>query len=657
MAAIARVSELPLCLLLLCLLLPSLAHARVNSVPELENRMYATLQGSPCVRWLNLTGELGCGNPQRTLAKAPIQSADKPLDSPAAVLVPSEKAFRDFVNRFGENENVIGVLVENGSRVGTGDSDDVQFPQSQFAPYENRAWIWNSAGSGLMQRRFNFPVFLLSPESTLLAQKLASENADNGFKRPTNVVEFGEIMQTTKAETYTSESCLRELSCLPLGGYSVMSTFPAVNVSAPVTKPVVVAMASMDAATFFRDVAPGADSPMSGVMALLAAVDAMSRVDGFNEFPKRLVFLVFTGEARGYLGSRQFLAQLKKGNFVDYGLTTSSIKQVLEVGSVGQASQSTFFAHKQATAASASTQQILESLRLSAAATSSTVKLANAANPGIPPSSLMTFVHNDPSVAGVVLEEFDTAFSNKFYHSQYDDKINVNTTSIAAAASILASTLVMLASGNTDSPILKSIQANTSLVEELVECFSSTSPGMRCRLVESLMTASQDVASQYVGVFQADPSVLPNSTPEIIGDTTRFVWNFLADRTSLQRENLPAKCASECKIPEEVCVGTTKTQQGQCRASATRYVPAYSPRLKFQEYWWELLPLEAGDKMGAADPVYTESFWNSISIRAYQQEGAWYDELILFSGVCVTFVSVVSIYISRSFLSKRLKRA
>lgn len=142
---------------------------------------------------------------------------------------------------------------------------------------------------------------------------------------------------------------------------------------------------------------------LAGVIALLAAVDALSRVDGFNEFPKRLVFLVFTGEARGYLGSRQFLAQLKKGNFVDYGLTTSSVRQVLEVGSVGQASQSTFFAHKQATAASASTEQILKSLRLSAAATSSTVKLADASNPGIPPSSLMTFVHNDPSVAGMYM--------------------------------------------------------------------------------------------------------------------------------------------------------------------------------------------------------------------------------------------------------------
>ena len=114
-------------------------------------------------------------------------------------------------------------------------------------------------------------------------------------------------------------------------------------------------------------------------------------------------------------------------------------------------------------------------------------------------------------------------------------------------------------------------QVNVSLVEEMVECFFSTSPGMRCRLVESLMTASQDVASQYVGVFQADPSLSPNSMPEVIGDTARFVWNFLADRTTLQRKDLPEKCTVACKNPEEVCVGATQSQIGQCRVSATRY--------------------------------------------------------------------------------------
>lgn len=110
-----------------------------------------------------------------------------------------------------------------------------------------------------------------------------------------------------------------------------------------------------------------------------------------------------------------------------------------------------------------------------------------------------------------------------------------------------------------------------SLVEEMVNCFFGTSPGMRCSLVESLMTASHDVANHYVGVFQADPSVSPNSMPEVIDDTTRFVWNFLADRTALPREDLHEKCTLVCKNPDEVCVGATQSQLGQCRVSSTRY--------------------------------------------------------------------------------------
>lgn len=94
---------------------------------------------------------------------------------------------------------------------------------------------------------------------------MAAKNAGKGSNSPAFVAEFNAMMQTTKEKTLTSESCLTELSCLPLGGYSVLSTMPAVNVSAPTVKPTVLAMASMDSASFFRDVAPGADSRMSGL--------------------------------------------------------------------------------------------------------------------------------------------------------------------------------------------------------------------------------------------------------------------------------------------------------------------------------------------------------------------------------------------------------
>lgn len=58
----------------------------------------------------------------------------------------------------------------------------------------------------------------------------------------------------------------------------------------------------------------------SGVLALLAAVDALSHVGGMEILPNRLLFLILTGESMGYLGSRQFLVQLQKGSLSNLGI-------------------------------------------------------------------------------------------------------------------------------------------------------------------------------------------------------------------------------------------------------------------------------------------------------------------------------------------------
>lgn len=126
--------------------------------------------------------------------------------------------------------------------------------------------------------------------------------------------------QTTKSGTHDSDSCLKEGTCLPLGGYrlvslilgripiefltrnvariydlfslifdkikfmiyiiwiyltfyhlcvlnlkgSVWSALPPINISSSVKpKPIVMAMASMDSGSFFRDKSIGAESPIS----------------------------------------------------------------------------------------------------------------------------------------------------------------------------------------------------------------------------------------------------------------------------------------------------------------------------------------------------------------------------------------------------------
>ncbi|KAF6144687.1 hypothetical protein GIB67_006179 [Kingdonia uniflora] len=44
----------------------------LESVPDLEMSMYMNVDGYPCVRLLNLSGEIGCANPSRDKVVAPV---------------------------------------------------------------------------------------------------------------------------------------------------------------------------------------------------------------------------------------------------------------------------------------------------------------------------------------------------------------------------------------------------------------------------------------------------------------------------------------------------------------------------------------------------------------------------------------------------------
>lgn len=87
-----------------------------------------------------------------------------------------------------------------------------------------------------------------------------------------------------------------------------------------------------------------------------------------------------------------------------------------------------------------------------------------------------------------------------------------------------------------------------------------------------------------------------------------------------------------------------------------RYFPAYSTRLKYESGNWKVLPYNSSDIMGEADPVWTESNWNTIGLRVYTMQDAAYDRLILLLGIVVTVAAYLLIVITRAFITKALKR-
>ncbi|KAK7379220.1 hypothetical protein VNO80_04675 [Phaseolus coccineus] len=662
-----------LLVLSLCLLLFTFRSygqsSSMESVPDLQNTMYASIEGYPCVRLLNLSGNIGCSNPGRDKVVAPIvrfENVDK-IAEPSAILVSLEE-FPILFTRISDDSRfaskVSGVLVEPTTDLQNklnGFSPDQKFPQGQFAPYHNTGYEWNPIGSGIMWKSYSFPVFLLTESGSKTLKEFVTNNEDKKKAYTSNVAEFDLVMQTVKSGTLDSKSCLKEETCLPLGGYSVWSSLPPINTSSlQQSKPILLAVASMDSASFFRDKSLGADSPISGLIALLAAVDALSHLDSLGDLSKQLVFAVFTGEAWGYLGSRRFLVELDLHSDAVHGLDQGLIETVFEIGSVGKGLSegvNKFFAHTEGDS-SATNQTVAALKRAQESLLSENVKIASASssNPGIPPSSLMSFLEKNPAISGVVLEDFDSIFVNKFYHSHLDDLSNINSSAVVAAASLVARTLYILASEIEDvqDPTLAAINVNVSLVEQLMGCLLDCDPGLSCELVKKYISPLSTCPSHYVGVILDEPSSTPYTG--YINDVPRFIWNFLADRTSIPRETNSSGCQHGCNGKDAVCIKVETDGKGVCVLSTTRYVPAYSTRLKFESGVWNVLSPNSSEKMGIVDPVWTESNWNSIGMRVYTVQNAASDRFVLFGGITLTIFSYLAIATARTFFSKAMKR-
>lgn len=130
---------------------------------------------------------------------------------------------------------------------------------------------------------------------------------------------------------------------------------------------------------------------------------------------------------------------------------------------------------------------------------------------------------------------------------------------------MVARTLYILASDDVESKSEKidAITVNASLVQELVGCLLSCDPGLSCGLVTQFISPSTVCPNQYVGVLPGAPSDY-----RYADDTPRFIWNFMADRTSVPNHNATS-CSQGCKNAGEVCV-SAEVDKGICKVSTTR---------------------------------------------------------------------------------------
>ena len=162
------------------------------------------------------------------------------------------------------------------------------------------------------------------------------------------------------------ETCLRRQSCAPLGGRNIWATLNSIDSSS--SEHLIIAAASYDSNAFFHDLALGSDSDISGAVALMGAIQSLATVNR-DLWKKQPVFVLFTGESYGFIGSKAFVKDISNftceepsgSSCVDpYRLDTSFTKlhldmvdSYLELNQVGHFDASEdvkLYSHKEASA-------------------------------------------------------------------------------------------------------------------------------------------------------------------------------------------------------------------------------------------------------------------------------------------------------------------
>jgi hypothetical protein len=286
----------------------------------------------------------------------------------------------------------------------------------------------------------------------------------------------------------------------------------------------------IDSASLFHDLVPGADAPASSVVAILAAADAIAtwrKKDASHTLEKVIGFGLFQGEAWDSIGSRRFVYDIARYGAADscnnsvaaaesptgremclspllpsvafqgLGAGLENLDAVVAVDQVGRGATEDLFWHTDAQDADVPKVDIQSAPR----------------GAKLPPSPLDSFRLRKPAVAGYVLAGYNKNFSNKYYHSQYDNfstpaAVNASVLKILAAANKLSRSLVWLANPSKKAggpPKEDDLPVNPTLVRDLLTCIIGN---WQCDLFNKYLASTYANLDHYLGVndLRFDPS-------------------------------------------------------------------------------------------------------------------------------------------------------
>ncbi|KAK7944326.1 hypothetical protein WMY93_000054 [Mugilogobius chulae] len=341
------------------------------SCNSVEKKIYVKLNYTvPCVRLLNATHQIGCQSSlSGDVGVLHVLESEDNLDwvlntghsPPYMVILEAELFTRSIMLKLKSGaRRVAGVVViEPNTNLPGGFSPHTTCPNENTGVYTDKYdpalahcnhTLWNPLGNGLSYEEFDFPIFSLKDDNDtqVIRQCYLDHNRGVNGSAPEYPLCAMQLFSHMSAVTDTP-TCIRrnkiqndfsispEMVCDPLGGSNIWTSTRPINNTQKGHKmfeSVVIAAARLDSRSFFFDLAPGAQSSASGLIALLAAAQALKNITETEETQpnKTIVFTFFEGETFDYIGSSKMVYDMENEQFA---LDLDNVHSVLEVGQVG----------------------------------------------------------------------------------------------------------------------------------------------------------------------------------------------------------------------------------------------------------------------------------------------------------------------------------
>ncbi|XP_018088993.1 nicastrin isoform X2 [Xenopus laevis] len=657
-----------------------------NSV---ERKIYIPLNSTaPCVRLLNATHQVGCQSSkngdtgvihvveQEEDLQWVLESGPHP---PYIVVLEAHLFTRDTMQKLKGSRRVSGIAVTfSKTSPAAGFSPDPPCPNDGFGLYTSdhgsqyahcNNITWNPLGTGLSYEEFQFPIFLLRDENEteVIKQCYRDHNVPQNGSAPQHPLCAMQLSSFMNAVTNTV-TCMRRNSlqssfslsagvCDSIIVHNVWSSLKPINTTGtiPQEEELVVAAARADSHSFFWNLAPGADSAVSGFVTLLAAAEALHKLNGTQDLPRNIMFVFFQGEIYDYIGSSRMVYDMEKGRFP---VSLGNIHSFVELNQVALRNDSYLWIHtdpisRNNETVNATVQEVVDSLVSASHDSNVTVQEIGHSQP-LPPASLHRFLRAR-NIPGVVLTDHRTAYSNRYYHSLYDTADNIHmrypeglteeeqleyitdtARSLADVATVLANSLYKLAGGKGT----EEIKADPKTVTQMLYGFlkMSNNSWFQSIIKEDWRKVLESGQVQYymTGTIKGN-SREPNYPAGLL---LSVLANLTGTAVNLTKE--------ECQNPEKIDDPKKELYsytwvQGPIESNTTSRRP-YCVRSSIRSHMAESPAFELDQWDSTEYSTWTESRWKEIKGRIFLVPSRELEVITLVLGIAILLVSLVATY-------------